>query len=345
MESQALTSKDPAVTTVLGSEPLTVETLPEGLTADPTPREAIYIRNNLDVPAVPSEPWTVELVGTGTPAQLTLDEIFGSLPRHEVTMVLQCAGNGRRRLPEPVPGVQWDRGGMACVEWSGVLLADLVAAYGGPERDFAYVTVLGGDAPADDPSRVERSVPSHAALADGLLADRMNGEPIPEIHGGPIRFVMPGYFAVNSVKWVRRIAFTDEETDAEIQRVRYRLVPPGEEPGPEHRPVWAMGPVSHILEVRSAPEGVTVEGVAFSGGDPIEAVEVTTNGENWQNATLEPERDRFAWRRFQATLPAGTKWVAARCRTGVATQPRHTTPNRDGYAIDGWQELSVHVEV
>lgn len=340
-----MTEKDPALTAVLGRDPLTVETRPPGLGVDPTPADAVFVRNNLGVPADTEDPWEVELVGTATPVRLTLEGLFGSLPRHDVTMVLQCAGNGRSRLRESVPGVQWDRGGMACVEWSGILLADLVAAHGGPAADFAYVTVLGGDAPADDPARVERSIPSHAALADGLLADRMNGAPIPDVHGGPIRFVMPGYYAVNSVKWVRRIAFTDEETDADIQQVRYRLVPPGAEPGPGHRPVWAMGPVSHVLDVRAGPDGVSVAGVAFSGGDPIEAVEVTADGETWHPATLAAPLGRFAWRRFVATLPAGTAWVASRCRTQSAAQPRYTEPNRDGYAVDGWQELSVHLEV
>lgn len=344
MADKAMTEKDLAVTTVLGVEPLTVETRPAGLAADPTPTEAVFIRNNLGPPAADG-PWTVELTGTVSEARLSLEDVFGSLPRHDITMVLQCAGNGRSRLPEPVPGVQWERGAMACVEWSGVLLAYLVAAYGGPAEDFAYVTVLGGDAPADDPSRVERSIPAHAALADGLLADRMNGGPLPTIHGGPIRFVMPGYYAVNSVKWVRRLAFTHRESDADIQQRRYRLVPPGEDPGPQHRPVWEMGPVSHILEVHPGTDAVTVEGVAFSGGDPIEAVEVTTDGETWQEAELEPAQSRFAWRRFRANLPAGTGWAAARCRTDRGVQPRHTTPNRDGYAIDGWQELSVRLEV
>ena len=174
MADKAMTEKDLAVTAVLGVEPLTVETRPAGLAADPTPTEAVFIRNNLGPPAADG-PWTVELTGTVSEARLSLEDVFGSLPRHDITMVLQCAGNGRSRLPEPVPGVQWERGAMACVEWSGVLLADLVAAYGGPAEDFAYVTVLGGDAPADDPSRVERSIPAHAALADGLLADRRTG--------------------------------------------------------------------------------------------------------------------------------------------------------------------------
>lgn len=338
-------SKDPASTRVLGHEPLTVETGPSGLAVDPTPLDVLYIRNNLDTLGSSDGGWEVELAGTATPARLASGDIFEGLSRHDVRMVLQCAGNGRQRLPDPVEGVQWDRGGMACVEWSGVRLADLVGAYGGPARDLAYVTVLGSDGAPDDPARVERSIPAAAALENGLVADRINGEPIPDVHGGPVRFVMPGYFAVNSVKWLRRIAFTEEESDADIQRVRYRMVPPGEAPGPHHPPVWEMGPVSHIVEVDSSGEAVTVSGVAFSGGDPVKAVEVTTDGDTWHAATLGDETGRFAWRRFEASVPGGSEWVAARCRTKAGVQPRHTTPNRDGYAVDGWHDLRVQAPV
>lgn len=338
------TLKDPSLTTVLEHRPLVVETRPEALRGgDPTPVDSVFVRNNLDVPEAGMQGWEVEVAGTTRPARVGLDEIFTSLPRHSVRMVLQCAGNGRRHLGGGVPGVQWERGGMACVEWSGVRLADLVSAYGGPTADAAYVTVLGRDADPDDPRRVERSVPLRAGLADGLLADRMNGLPVPEVHGGPIRFVLPGFYAVNSVKWVRRVALTALETDADIQRSRYRLVPPGEDPGRQHPPVWRMRPVSHILEVRADGGDVTVSGVAFSGGEAVEAVELTTDRVTWSPARLEPQPDRFAWCRFRGTLPPGTTWVASRCRTASAAQPRNTLANREGYAVDGWEDLSVRV--
>jgi DMSO/TMAO reductase YedYZ molybdopterin-dependent catalytic subunit len=338
-------NKDPELTDWLATEPLTLETRVSGLRLDPTPAAAVYIRNNLSAPDEAGEAWSVELSGTAVSTNLTLGDIFGGLPRHEMTAVLQCAGNGRRRLPQPAPGVQWDLGGMACVEWSGVRLADLAAAHGGAVDDLPYLTVLGGDAEPTDPARVERSVPAEAARADGLLADRMNGEPIPDIHGAPIRFVMPGYYAVNSVKWVRRVAFTDKQTDADIQAVRYRIVPPGEEPKPEHQSLWAMGPMSHIIDVRPEGDDLLVTGVAFSGGDPVEGVEITSDGETWLPATLGGDRGRFAWRRFEGAVPAGAEWVAARCQTAAGVQPRHSVVNREGNAVDGWQDLAFETGI
>lgn len=334
-------NKDPALTRYVGTEPLTVETNAVGLGIDPTPVEAVYIRNNLTAPGQ-DDTWTVEIEGTQAPQVFTPQAIFGALPRVELTTVLQCAGNGRKRLPTPAPGVQWDLGGMACLDWSGVRLADVVAAAGDLAGEAPYVTVLGGDAAPDDPWRVERSVPTADALADAILADRVNGQPLPWIHGGPVRFVMPGYYAVNSVKWVRRIAFTDQETDADIQAVRYRRVPPGEAPSPRHPSLWAMGPSSVIIEATPGPDGLSVAGLAFSSGDVVDTVELTADGEAWTAARVGPDRGRFGWRRFQGLVAGAPEWVASRCRTATGLQPRNSVPNEDGYAVDGWEDLAYH---
>ena len=343
MGRRSLVNKDPELTRFLGTEPLTIETLASGLAIDPTPAEAVYVRNNLTEPELPDS-WSVEVAGTKMPRLLSIGELFGNHPRVELTTVLQCAGNGRRRLPTPAAGVQWDLGGMACVDWSGVRLADVVAAAGGVSTEAPYLTVLGSDAAPDDPARVERSVPAADALADAILADRLNGDPLPSIHGRPVRFVMPGYFAVNSVKWVRRIAFTDRESTADIQTVRYRKVPPGEEPSPNNPSLWAIGPTAVIVAAEPGAGCVTVSGVAFSGGDAIEGVDLTADGGAWEPATLSPDRGRFAWRRFHGVIQAdGAAWVSARCRTGDGIQPRHSEPNQDGYAVDGWEELAYRL--
>ena len=336
--------KDPERTRALASEPLAVETLPAGLMVDPTPLDAMYLRDNLARPGATGR-WRVEVTGTASPGAFDVDDLFARLPRVETTAVLQCAGNGRGRLPTPAPGVQWDLGGMACVAWSGVRIADVIARFGGVAGDPRYLTVLGGDAAAGDRHRVERSIPLAAAVADAVLADRVNGEPLPPAHGGPVRLVMPGYYAINSVKWVRRVALTEVESDADIQRRRYRMVPPGEEPSLDHPAVWEMGPVAMVLTGDRTGDRVTVAGVAFSGGDEVSAVEVTIDGKAWQPADLGPDRGRFAWRRFSAAVPgAGADWVAARCRTDGAVQPASSPPNVEGYAVSGWRDLARRLD-
>ena len=335
--------KDPALTRSLAADPLTLETLPAGLMIDPTPLDVMYLRDNLVAPGG-SGAWRVVVAGTASPGACDVRDLFARLPRVGVTAVLQCAGNGRSRLPVPAPGVQWDLGGMACVAWSGVRIADVIDRFGGVSGDRRFLTVLGGDAEPGDRRRVERSIPLDAALADAVLADRVNGEPLPPAHGGPARLVMPGYYAINSVKWVRQISLTDDESDADIQRRRYRMVPPGAEASLEHPAVWAMGPVAMVLSADRVDGQVVVSGVAFSGGDPVVAAELTIDGETWLPAALGRDQGRFAWRRFSAELSdVGAAWVAARCRTGGAVQPASSPANVEGYAVSGWRDLARRI--
>ena len=51
-----------------------------------------------------------------------------------------------------------------------------------------------------DPKKamIERSVPKKV-FKDAMLAWEMNGVPVPNAHGGPLRMVTPGYFGINNV--------------------------------------------------------------------------------------------------------------------------------------------------
>ena len=336
-------SKDPHLTQVVDGYPLTVEATSAGLAIDPTPPGALFVRNNLGMPG--ASDWQVEISGVLRPARTAISDVTDGLERVELVAVLQCAGNGRSRLPDPVPGVQWGLGGMGCPQWSGVRLRDVLDRFGGADGPANYLTVLGAEAGSDDPDRVERSIPFAVALERAVLADSLDGRPLPAEHGGPLRLVVPGYYAVNSVKWVRRIAVTEDETDALIQATRYRLAPPGSQPGPEHPSLWEMGPravVTHAVVDEAG--GLAVTGVAFSGDGQVTSVEVSADeGASWTPATMRAGAGPYAWRRFEARIPGFARTIAARASTATSSQPRHTVPTVDGYAIDGWHELAYTV--
>jgi DMSO/TMAO reductase YedYZ molybdopterin-dependent catalytic subunit len=89
-----------------------------------------------------------------------------------------------------------------------------------------YLTGTGGEKIPDgvDPLSVmvERSV-AIGAMSDALLAWEMNGVPITLAHGGPLRLIVPGYNGVNNVKYVKRVAFTEAESQAKIMSTGYRM--------------------------------------------------------------------------------------------------------------------------
>lgn len=325
---------------VHGTRPLTVECPRDRLGGAVTPTGRMFVRQNLDLPdaviLADRDAWTVELDGIG---RLSLAELRRR-PASTRRVVMECAGNARTLAGADYPGeTPWGPGAVACVEWTGVALADLV-----PAASARFCTATGADSSGRHPDpgaeRVERSVPAGKALADGLLAWELNGAPIPLVHGGPLRFVVPGYFAVNSVKYISRIAFSDQESDADIQRVRYRYHPPGVPPSPRFPTTGQLRPKSLIL---TAAEG-RVGGVAWSGDQPVTRVEVSCDGGgSWHDAELDAPADPAAWRRFEARLDGGGPLASRASDAGGRVQPEQAEPDAAGYANNGWRSLAVQV--
>ena len=88
-------------------------------------------------------------------------------------------------------------------------------------REAEPAQCFGGSIPLDKARRPEV-----------LLAWGMNGEPLPLVHGAPLRVVVPGYIGARSVKWLERIEVQSRPWQGYFQHVAYRLLPEDGKPGP-----------------------------------------------------------------------------------------------------------------
>lgn len=326
-----------------------------------TPAEQLYVRNNLPSPGpeivADRNAWEISIEGVKNPRKLTVADLK-SMGLETVTMVLQCSGNGRGFFPSKPSGTPWKVGAAGCVVWSGVPVRDVVAALGGVADGMVYMTSTGGEKLPEgiDPKTVmvERSVPV-AAMADALLAWEMNGAPIPLAHGGPLRTVVPGYTGVNSVKYVKRLAFTAEQSPAAIQQTGYRMSPPGQKGKPSDPSVWEMAPKSWINSplpdngpLRAGP--VVVQGVAFGGMSAAAKVEVSVDGgTTWKPARfVGPDMGRYAWRQFalSTSLASGNHLLMSRVTDATGTvQAEAGVENAGGYSNTSWRDHAVQVMV
>jgi len=310
----------------------------------------LFVRNNLPAPPASltdrGDDWFFDVSGCAREGSLTLADLKRMKSR-SVATVLQCSGNGRDFFPHDPSGSQWAVGAAGCVLWTGVSVADIFEQFGGAQQDLSYLTATGGEELPEGVNQhavvVERSVPIEKGLKDCLLVWEMNGAPLPVIHGGPVRLIVPGYFGV-----------TTDESGAKIQQSGYRMRPEGLAGGPEHPSMWRM-PVKSWLNGPGADGAPvlaglnTLYGVAFSGERGVEAVEVSADdGSTWQQAELVgPDLGPNAWRTFQfvANVPVGEhRFVTRATDTQGDQQPKLALHNHRGYGHNGWQDHALHVQ-
>jgi DMSO/TMAO reductase YedYZ molybdopterin-dependent catalytic subunit len=328
----------------------------EAMRDDVTPVGLHYVLTHYDLPVV--DPVTWRLVVSGAveqPFELDLDALT-ALPSRTVRVTLECAGNGRARLdPRPV-SQPWLTGAVGTAEWTGVPLADLLDR-ATPTSEAVDVSFTGADHGVERgvEQDYERGLPLAEALGpDVLVAWAMNGQPLPLQHGAPVRLVVPGWYGMAHVKWLRAVTVLDHAFTGYQNAVAYRLRQDADEPGEavtriEPRALLVPPGFPEFLtrERVLRPGRVALTGRAWSGWGEVTRVEVSTDdGLTWHDADLGPAEHRWAWRRFDTEFEAtpGTHVLRARAHdaTGRA-QPLEQAWNRGGFANNADEPVVVHV--
>jgi DMSO/TMAO reductase YedYZ molybdopterin-dependent catalytic subunit len=281
----------------------------------------------------------------------------------EYEMVLECSGNGRTEYG-PIPGTPWGFGGVANVRFGGVPLSALLERHGVlVDPRVRYVTAEGqGTASRPDRPLFEHSLPLADAVRTSIVALTLNGEPLPGIHGGPVRLVTPGFYGTMQLKWLTRLRFETSESPTYYHATEYRVPLGRVQPGTpfeftleNSRPTWSIRPTSYILDPLPAATlsagPVTVSGVAYNdGAAPMESVAVSLDrGATWLPTALETPDSPYAWYPWttQLTLDPGVHqiWSRATDRLG-RTQPLDGAVdwNPNGYEWAGVFKTDVTVE-
>jgi sulfite oxidase len=336
-------------------EPFNAEPQRAALAEAPvTPTDAFYVRNHGPVPDTTGAFTVAGLVESAL--ELTLDDLKRDYPASELTVTLQCAGNRRIDLMavEEIPGESpWGPGATGTARWRGAKLAD-VLAQAGPTPEACHAGFEGADPSSEVDERYGSSIPLRDVAAhEVLLAYEMNGEPLPAVHGGPLRVIVPGYIGARSVKWLTEVELRAQPWDGHYQATAYRLVPPGTKPG---RGVgMPLGLIAVNSDVLVPEDGAVVgagpleaRGYAFAGGRrEVERVDVSLDGgRTWVQAELGEDLGEWAWRlwRVQLQLEPGEHEITVRAWDSAAgTQPEDPAGswNPKGYANNAWGRVKV----
>ena len=308
---------------VLNDRPLNAETPAHLLDDEITPASRLFVRNNGIVPEdLDPATWSLRVHGESCErdTNFTIEELRSRFDTHTYALQLECGGNGRSEFRPRASGNQWTTGAVGCPEWTGVRLADVLEACG-VQADAVYVAYrardkhLSGDLSKEP---ISRGVPIAKAMeAESLIAFEMNGEPIPPLHGAPLRMVIGGWPGSASGKWLSEILVRDRVHDgAKMGGKSYRVpcnpVAPGSTVDDENMCIINSMPVKSLItspksggEVK-AGKAFEIRGHAWAGDLEVAEVAVSVDfGATWQTTQLKPPRNRLAWQRFstEVTLP------------------------------------------
>jgi sulfane dehydrogenase subunit SoxC len=330
----------------------------EALRYDVTPVGLHYLLIHYDIPAVDPETWRLAIDGcVARPLSLSLADLR-TREAIEVTATMECAGNGRARLmPRPI-SQPWLLEAVGTASWRGVSLRGLLDE-AAPADDAVDVVFTGLDRGIEKgvEQSYQRALPVEVALADDVvLAYEMNGAPLLPQHGYPLRLLVPGWYGMTNVKWLTEITVIDSAFDGYQHSAAYRLRADEDDAG---TPVTRMQPRAlllppgipdfHTRERTVTPGTYVLEGRAWSGWAPVARVDVSVDGgETWAQASLQPARSRWAWRRWTYEWVADTPGdyvlcVRAEDEAGNA-QPDEPPWNVGGYANNAVQRVAVTVQ-
>ena len=346
---------------VRSEDPLNLEMPFETLDGFITPTETFYVRTHFPIPKIDKNKWRLRVEGeVAKPFELTYDELL-KLESRKIPATLECAGNNRYVLEPKVKGVQWGLGAVGNAEWTGVSLSILLDR-AGAKAGAGDVILEGADSgPLEDPKgppgnvRFARSIPMAKAREDVLLAYRMNDVDLTAEHGFPLRAVVPGWYAVASIKWLQRIIVTDRPFAGYYQTIDYafwkrdgahaELVP--------LREMQTKAEIAQPIDGETVPanSNVRVHGAAWTGDGEIVKVELSVDGgASWGETTLGAMPTRNAWRLWQfawrTPSSSGKRTLIARATDSKGqTQPVERDPDRGTYMINHLLPITVEVRL
>ncbi|MSU36537.1 MAG: sulfite oxidase [Pedosphaera sp.] len=264
-----------------------------------TANEDLYEVSHYGRPKVDLGSWKLDFSGyLKKPRSFTLAELQAR--RHKtVTATLECGGNGSSL---------GFCGAIGNMRWTGTPLGPLLRDLGLSNRSQEFV-FYGADEKIEKIRDKEylqhfaRSLPKEHALQDEiLLAWAINGKPLDETHGAPLRLVVPGWFGISWVKWLTRIEVLDRRFMGKWMAREYVTIR-GEDRD-DGTTNWRETSVCNMNVksvaarcVRRADGSLRITGAAWSDGTPIQRVEVRIDDGPWQPALIErkPESARFTW--------------------------------------------------
>ena len=326
-----------------------------------TPLGAHYLLIHFDIPALSAAGYELAVQGrVRRQLSLSLDDIK-SRPVVTQDVTMECAGTGRSTVHPRSVYVPWGKEDIGTYRWTGTPLRSILEE-AGLLTDAVEVLFTGWDKGVDlgVEHAFERSLPIAEALRDEVMvAWDANGQQLLPQHGFPLRVIVPRWYGMASVKWLRAITVLNKPFTGIEQAQVYRYQ---QQKGELGEPVTVKR-VHSVIVPPGIPDAISrhrfvvpgrhvIQGTAWSGSGRIVRVELSSDGaQTWSDAELVPvSNDPFAWTQWRTSwdVSAPGNYELACRATDADGNVQPVDPqqrwNRQGMGINGVQRLRVTVQ-
>jgi len=289
-----------------------------------TPNELFYcVTKNVVDPRVDADLWHLEVNGLVQNRATWRFQDLAGLPALEQETTLMCISNGL------------DAGLISNARWKGIALADLLER-AAPFANAARVRFHGVDNYTD-------TIPLEKAMEPTtLLAYEMNGVPLPNRHGYPLRLIVPGYFGEKHVKWLTRIELTDADAKGFYETQGW---------GPDFTtPTRSRIDVpddDSRFSIGESQQPIEVKGIAYGGDRGISRVELSfDDGKSWTDAEIYYSGGELAWSLWKTEWKpkaAGDYTFVVRATDGEGDVQEFEEDRGWFSGVTGFHKIVVHV--
>ncbi|MCH6264277.1 sulfite oxidase [Neobacillus citreus] len=319
-----------------------------------TPTGLTYRRNHFPFPTLSTKSYYLTITGSvKTPITIQYNQIT-TMPSRTVTAVVECSGNKRAHFRPKVFGEQWKDGAISQGTWKGVPLFHLLQIAG--VQDSVHEVVFeGNDSGIKKGQHVPfvRSLPLKKAMEhDVIVAWEHNHKQISPKHGFPFRLIVPGWYGMASVKWLKTIRVVDHPFSGPFQTDDY-VYYPHKNNNEEAVPVT----VSHVNSIIQQPLDRQIlqlgqheiKGLAWTGEGVVISVEVSVDdGETWKTATLHGQPRQFQWIKWSYSIVfEKNREYSIKVRAYDSNghlQPDTAFWNQKGYGYNAVSQIKIKVE-
>lgn len=362
----ALPGKHPELV-ILNDKPINAETPAHLLDDKATPGDKFFVRNNGLPPeesSIDVNTWTLTIEGEAAQRQKTysIADLKSKFENVTYQLTVECGGNGRKEYTPPAKGLQWTTGAIACAEWTGVRLKDVLNDVG-VRSNAVYVGYYGKDNHINgtDKTVISRGIPIKKAMEDDvIIAWAMNGQNIPYLNGHPLRLVVGGWPGSCSGKWLTKLVIRNKVHDGpkmtgQSYRVPCKPVAPGTTVADEDMCIIEEMPVKSLITFPKSGamikqgQQLPIRGHAWAGDTEVVKMEYSIDfGVTWKTCELEPPVNRNAWQRFTATVEFPQKgyyevWARATDKEGRSQPMILPGWNPRGYLNNACHRIAIKV--